>query len=207
MNFRNTAIGDTARKTEMPDPDYERTEKIERRKQQPSADAGQRILKMRKVAGILEIIFGAILLTGGIAEIEYDWGIISLVAGVGFLVAGILDVRRAQEKTRNIIYIVFGAATAILGAGCDLNFDWGYIGIVIGIAMVTAGILGLLHKTMKTIGIVEIVFGGILIILGGMCIDFSWGTTGFFAGILLLVVGILKVVNNKYEAALRYCRR
>lgn len=150
--------------------------------------------KFMKITGIIDTIAGAILILIGFIDIDYDWGLLSLVAGIGIIVAGILQLIKKSNKVISILHIVFGGVLLILSLCCDFEYDWTYIGMGIAVAMLLVGILGILRKSAKAIGIVEIVFAGILLLLGIGCIEYDWGLTSLIAGAAALVAGILRVV-------------
>lgn len=152
--------------------------------------------KFMKITGIIDTIAGAILILLGFADIEYDWGIISLIGGVGILVAGILQLTKKSNKVISILNIVFGGVLLLISLCCEYEYDWTYIGMGIAVTMLVVGILGILRKSAKAIGIVEIVFAGILLILGLACLEYDWGLTSLTAGAAALVAGILRVVYS-----------
>lgn len=154
-----------------------------------------------KAAGIVNIVAGAIMLLIGMADIEFDWGIIALLGGAGFLISGILELVKRNYKIIGIIQMVFGALTALFGFICDLEYDWGYIGILIGVTFFVTGLLRVLKKSVKAISIVEIVFAGILLLFAFMDIEFDWGITAFVAGVGFIVSGILFLIYNKAKSA------
>lgn len=155
-------------------------------------------LKMQRITGIINTIAGAILLLIGLVDAEWDWGWISLISGSGIMVMGILQLMRKRQKTVGIIGIVFGALSILFGMICDLDYDWGYIGILIGSVLLVTGILSVLKKSIKVIGIVEIVLSGVLLLFALACIEFDWGLIGLVAGVPSLVSGILNLVNLKH---------
>ncbi len=155
-------------------------------------------LKIQRITGIISTIAGAVLLLIGFADIDWDWGWISLISGSGILVMGILQLMKKRQRTVGIIGIVFGALSILFGMICDLNYDWGYIGILIGSVLLVTGILIILKKSIKVIGIVEIVLSGVLLLLALVCIEFDWGLIGLVAGVPGLVSGILNLVNLKH---------
>lgn len=152
--------------------------------------------KFMKITGIIDTIAGAILILLGFADIEYDWGIISLIGGIGILVAGILQLLKKSNKVVSILNIVFGGVLLLISLCCEYEYDWTYIGMGIAVTMLVVGILGILRKSAKAIGIVEIVFAGILLILGMACLEYDWGLTSLTAGAAALVAGILRVVYS-----------
>lgn len=153
-----------------------------------------KVKKVKKIIGILNVIAGGILLLLGIGDMEYDWGIISLMCGLGFFVSGILQLAKKGIKPICIIRIVFGSLALLLGIVC-LDYTWGYIGVLTGTGLLVVGILELLRKSQKVIAIVEVVFGGLVICFSS---NYFAGVIAFFAAIPLLVAGILKLVNMKY---------
>lgn len=156
-----------------------------------------RVKKVKRTIGILNVIAGGILLFLGIGDIEYDWGIISLVCGLGFFVSGILQLAKKGIKPICIIKIVFGSLALLLGIIC-LDYIWGYIGVLTGTGLLVVGILGLLRRSQKVIAIVEVVFGGLVLSLSS---NYFGGVIALFAAIPLLVAGILELVNMKYLRA------
>ena len=158
-----------------------------------------------KIPGIIDIVAAGILLLAGLADVDYDWGLISLSAGAGILIAGILQIMNKSDKAIGTVRIVFGGITFLLGCLCSPEYDyeniglydWGYIGLIVGISLLVIGILGLTCKTLSTLSIVSIVAGGILILCGLKYIDYDWGITGAVAGTTFLVSGILNLINSK----------
>lgn len=158
-------------------------------------------VKTPKAAGIVNIVAGAIMLLIGMADIEFDWGVIALLGGIGFLISGILELVKRNYKIIGIIQMVFGGLTALFGFICDLEYDWGYIGILIGITFFIAGLLRMLRKSVKAISVLEIVFAGILLLFAFVDIEFDWGVTALVASIGFMVSGILFLVYNKKKPA------
>lgn len=151
-------------------------------------------MKVNKVTSIITIVAGALALLIGIMDIDYDWGIISFVCGAGFLVVGILSILKKSTKLISIIEIVFGAITLLVGFACNMNFDWGYIGILIGAALLVVGILELLKKSAVAVSIIKIVFGGILLLFIS---EYDWGITSLAAGAQFLANGIIFLIYLK----------
>lgn len=145
------------------------------------------------------MVAGAVMLLIGMADIDFDWGIIALLGGIGFLISGIMELVKRNYKIIGIIQVVFGSLTTLYGFICDLEFDWGYIGILIGVTFFVTGLLRVLKKSVKPISIVEIVFAGILFLFALVDIEFDWGVTALVAGVGFMVSGILFLVNNKKE--------
>lgn len=156
-------------------------------------------VKKPKAIGIVNIVAGALMLFIGMADIDYDWGMIAMVAGIGFLVTGILELVKKNLKAAGVIQVIFGIASVLVGAMCNLEFDWGYVGIIIGIAFFIVGILRLMKKSVKATAIIEIVFAGILLIFACIDMDYDWGVTALLAGIGLLVSGIVFLVSNRQK--------
>lgn len=149
------------------------------------------------ITNIILIVAGGLLLIWGFQSMDYDWGVIQFLTGVTFLVKGILQLISKYEKGKVITTIVMGSLLILIGFSCDLEYDWGYSGLLAGAALLVTGILELLHKSLKAIGILEIVFGSILLLYGIACADFTWGDMGLISGIALLVPGILRMVSLK----------
>lgn len=157
-------------------------------------------LKVPKAIGIVNTVAGALLFFIGIADIDYDWGLIAFLAAIGFLVTGILEIAKKSFKGIGVVQIVMGALSVIIGLCCDMDYDWGYIGLFIGIAFLVTGLLRLLNKSIKAIAILEIVFGGILLFFGFADIDFDWGMTALAASAGFMVSGILFLVYNRAKS-------
>ena len=133
----------------------------------------------------------------GVADIDYDWGLIALIGGAGLLVTGILEL---LKKNTGIIQLIFGAVSIFVGLMCDLEFDWGYIGILIGAALFIPGLLRILKRTIKPIAILKIIFGGVLLLFAFIDMEYDWGITAFAASAGFLVSGILYLVYNREKA-------
>lgn len=154
-------------------------------------------LKIPKAIGIVNIVAGSIMLLLGVADIDYDWGLIALIGGAGLLVTGILEL---LKKNTGIIQLIFGAVSIFVGLMCDLEFDWGYIGILIGAALFIPGLLRILKRTIKPIAILKIIFGGVLLLFAFIDMEYDWGITAFAASAGFLVSGILYLVYNREKA-------
>lgn len=138
--------------------------------------------KTPKAIGIINVIFGAITACVGINDIDYDWGIIALVCGLGLLVSGILQLVNKTGKVLGILQLIAGIAEIGLACLC-IDYDWGIISGLIGIGMFVIGI----------------VFGALSIIMGFTDIDYDWGVTALFVGIALLVCGIVGLAVKPKE--------
>ena len=90
--------------------------------------------KTPKAIGIINVIFGAITACVGISDIDYDWGIIALVCGLGLLVSGILQLVNKTGKVLGILQLIAGIAEIGLACLC-IDYDWGIISGLIGIGM------------------------------------------------------------------------
>lgn len=150
--------------------------------------------KIKKITSIITIVAGALAVLIGLIDIEYDWGIVSLACGSGLLVAGILSVLKRSTKMISIIEIVFGSITLLIGFACNLSFDWGYVGVFSGCALLVVGILELLKKSCKVVSIIRIVFGGILLLFTS---TYDWGLTSLIVGAQFMINGILALVDAK----------
>lgn len=153
-----------------------------------------------KAIGIVNIVAGSLMLLLGLNDIEFAWGLFSLAGGAGFLVSGILELVKRNYKIIGIIQISLGGLTALGGVACDLEFDWAYIGILIGAAFVAVGVLRLLQKSIKVISIVEIVFASVLLLLAFANIEFNWGWIALASSGALMTSGILFFVYNRAKA-------
>lgn len=202
MQMTNQSISNEYQNEQVnqPIPEMYQSKEFEPSYQQNSGDG-----KRKKVPGIIDIVAAGILLLAGLADADYDWGLISLSAGAGILIAGILQIMNKSDKAIGTVRIVFGGITFLLGCLCSPEYDyeniglydWGYIGLIVGISLLVIGILGLTCKTLSTLSIVSIVAGGILILCGLKYIDYDWGITGAVAGTTFLVSGILNLINSK----------
>ena len=150
-----------------------------------------------KAIGIVNIVAGSLMLLIGLSDYEFAWGLISMMGGIGFLVSGILELVKRNYRIIGIIQISSGALSTLGGLSCDLDFDWGYVGILIGAAFITVGILRLLQKPIKIISIIEIVFASVLLLLAFADIKFDWGVTALAAGGGFMDSGILFFIYNK----------
>ena len=153
--------------------------------------------KPRRVSAILNIVAGAALLLIGLIDSDYDWGLIALCGSVGFLVPGILQILKKANKVVYILETIFGALTMVIGFACNLDFDWGYVGILMGAALLVLGILGLARRSIKVRAIVGIVFAGLLLFSWLANSDYDWGLTALVAAVPLLVSGVLDLVSQK----------
>ena len=159
-------------------------------------------VKAKKVKSIINIAAGGVLLLLGFMEAGFDWGWIALACGAGFLATGILRLLNKPEKVSCIIEIVTGGLTLFFGILCDLDYDWGYVGILIGIGVLVVGILGLSKKSSKVIAIIKIVFGGIVVLLGVAAFEYIWGEIALVAGgAPLLAVGIFELIYSRKKIA------
>ena len=114
--------------------------------------------KTPKAIGIINVIFGAITACVGINDIDYDWGIIALVCGLGLLVSGILQLVNKTGKVLGILQLIAGIAEIGLACLC-IDYDWGIISGLIGIGMFVIGIIETRNKVGKAKHIIGIVFG------------------------------------------------
>lgn len=112
---------------------------------------------------------------------------------------GETGIEKAKRKT-GIIDIIAAAILLFVGI-VDVDYDWGILSFCCGVGILVAGILQVIRKSDKVIGIVRIVFGGITILVCFACDwDFDWTYIGLFVGITLLVVGILGVLHKSWKA-------
>lgn len=155
---------------------------------------------MKKAISIVNIVAGAILLLIGMVDIDWAWGQVALVCGVGIFVVGILELLNKSLKVIGIVQIVFGSADILLGFICDLDFDWTYVSLLTGTVLLVTGILRTLNKSQKAIGIIEIVFAGILLLIGIADIECDWGISALAAGVSFLVSGILLLIIRRQSA-------
>lgn len=95
--------------------------------------------------GILQLIAGIAEIGLACLCIDYDWGIISGLIGIGMFVIGIIETRNKIGKAKHIIGIVFGALSIIMGF-TDIDYDWGVTALFVGIALLVCGIVGLAVK-------------------------------------------------------------
>lgn len=155
------------------------------------------VLKINKIIAILNIVMGGIILLITMIDIDLEWAMYSLWLAIGLLVIGILQLLRKSTKVISIIEIVTGSLTFLASLACDLQYDWPYVGLLAGISLLVTGILSLLHKSVKAIAIIQIVFGGLILLLGlaGMEYDYGWIALGVTAS--FLTAGILKLINLK----------
>ena len=174
-----------------------RDESVAEVKNEKAVEKEAEKITMPKAIGIVNIVAGSIMLLLGVVDIDYDWGLIALIGGAGLLVTGILEL---LKKNTGIIQLIFGAVSILVGLICDLEFDWGYIGILIGAALFIPGLLRILKRTIKPIAILEIVFGGVLLLFAFADMEYDWGITAFAASVGFLVSGILYLVFNRKNA-------
>lgn len=161
------------------------------------------VAKVNKIIAILNIVMGGIVLLIGIMEIDFVWGEYAIWFSAGLIASGILQLLRKSSKVVSVILIIAGGLTLFVGLGCDLDYDWGYIGILAGAGMLVCGILNLLHKSVKAISIVEIVFGGLLLVCAFLTLEMSYGWIALAGAAAFLTGGILKLVNlESYRKAI-----
>lgn len=153
------------------------------------------IKKVNKIIAILNIVMGGIIFLIALIDSELEWSAYSFWFAVGLLVIGILQLLRKSTKVISIIKIVTGSLTLLTSFVCDFEFDWTYVGLFAGTSMLVVGILELLHKSVKAVAIVEIVFSGLILLFGlaGMEYDYGWAALGMTAA--FLPAGILKLAN------------
>lgn len=153
------------------------------------------VYKTPKPISIVNIVCGAILLIIGFMDIDFDWGLISLVLGCGMLVYGILQILGKSAKVIGILQLIFGCASFGVGAMCNTDYDWAYVAFAGGLAYALSGLFKLLKKT-TVMAVLEIVFGAILLIIGFIDVDFDWGISALLAAAACLVSGIIWLVQE-----------
>lgn len=154
-------------------------------------------LKVQKLTSILYLIAAGLLILIGFADVDYAWGDVALCCGIGMLVIGILGLMHKSLKAISINSIVFGALEIMLGLAAETSFFWDVVSIFIGVALLVPGILILLKKAWKTVSIVEIVFGSLVLLVGLGESEYDWGITALIAGAAFLATGIIWFVNLK----------
>lgn len=154
-------------------------------------------LKVQKLTSILYLIAAGLLILIGFADFGYAWGDVALCCGIGMLVIGILSLMHKSLKAISINSIVFGTLEILLGLVAETTFNWDVISIFIGVALLVPGILILLKKSWKSVSIVEIVFGSLVLLFGLSDSGYDWGITALIAGALFLATGIIWFVNLK----------
>lgn len=150
--------------------------------------------KWQRPSGIINIVICAILLFIGIADSDYVYGAIALITGAVGATVGILQVLFIRESVFGIIRVVGGSILIIVSFGFDWDYDWAYVCILIGIALLVNGIMLLLKKSLKAISILNIVFGSLLVLFG-IVIGYDWGIMSFLSGVAILLEGILGLVD------------
>lgn len=157
-------------------------------------------IRTPKAIGIVNIVAGSLMMLVGLGDIDLAWGLFSLMGGSAFLVSGILELVKRNYRIIGIIQISLGGLSAVGGLTCDLDYDWGYVGILIGAAFITVGLLRLLQKPIKVISIIEMAFAAVLLLLSLIDIKFHWGWVALVSGGGILTSGILFFVYNRIIA-------
>lgn len=150
--------------------------------------------KLQRPTGIINIVICAILLLIGIADSNYEYGAIAMITGAVGITVGILQVLYIRENIFGIIRVVGGSILIFVSFFLDWNYDWAYIGMLLGISLLVNGILLLLKKSFKAKPVLNIVFGSLLV-LWGIAGGYDWGIISFLSGVAILLEGILGLVD------------
>lgn len=151
----------------------------------------------RKTSGLILIILGLIVIAFpllGVIPFSLLLGFSVLFLGIGFLIAGVIEI--GASAVMGIIEIILGIIAIILGLGIIVNpalfaFLVALMIYIAGIFLIIVGIMAIFAKAggNRWAGTVPIIIGLIYIIIGSVLANPFY--LGVLIGLWLLITGIL----------------